>query len=217
MRPGPRNRVVFLVRQPQRCSFRLNAVGPRLQVGTLGESVCSQLSDRGKRLGEFKRLWRRRQRCFRQQGNRSVHPGLASGLGWEGFHDSLAAVDGAWVGGRRQRWSGNGGSKGRRKAVCRSRRFAGTRDCSAPLFHVWRQRLNRNARARERARPIAAGRSRAQGHEPRPPALFVPLRVATADQQPAVAGGSGRAGQGVRIKLPGGAVVRLPGEASGGW
>jgi hypothetical protein len=88
--------------------------------------------------------------------------------------------------------------------------------CSAPSFYVWRKRLNRNARARERARPSAAGRRRAQGPEPRTPALFVPLRVATADQQPAVAGGSCRAGQGVGIELPGGAVVRLPGDASVG-
>jgi hypothetical protein len=38
--------------------------------------------------------------------------------------------------------------------------------------------------------------------------------VAAADQQPAAEGGSGGAGQGVRIQLPGGAVVRLPGDAS---
>lgn len=77
---------------------------------------------------------------------------------------------------------------------------------SAPSFYVWRKRLHQ-----KRARPVISGASRA-GDDHRSAAVpgrrsgasswFVPVTVTSADCR------------GVRIELPGGIVVSLPGDAS---
>lgn len=71
--------------------------------------------------------------------------------------------------------------------------------CSAPSFYVWRKRLRaeRAGAGGAGVRPAAAERSR-----PADTALFVPITLA------------GTPTSGVRLELPSGAVLTLPGDAS---